>query len=123
LTNDTTNSDWYQTEEKSNSTRSVDSVSDTSFSIYQNGLTSVYYAEHHSRPKPNYVSNSASQDGDYQEQTRQNGDECQNQPTKDSSEENSEYEDSMCQGVPRVKGQFCAPIVGYFPFFEKIFTF
>ena len=25
----------------------------------------------------------------------------------------------MCQGVPLVKGQFCAPIVGYFQFFEK----
>ena len=28
------------------------------------------------------------------------------------------YEDSMCQGVLLVKGQFHAPIVGYFPFFE-----
>jgi hypothetical protein len=25
----------------------------------------------------------------------------------------------MCQGVPLKKGQFCAPIVGYFLFFEK----
>jgi hypothetical protein len=61
----------------------------------------------------------ASEDSDYQEQILQNGDECQEQPTKDSSEENSEYEDSVCQGVPLVKGQFCALIVGYFPFFEK----
>ncbi len=111
MTNDTDNFDWQQTEEKYNSTRSVDSVSDTSFSTYQNDLTSVYYAEHHSRPKPNYISNSASQDSDYQEQTCQNGDECHKQPTKDSSEENSEYEDSVCQDVPLVKGLFCAPIV------------
>jgi hypothetical protein len=117
LTNGTADSDWQQTEEKSNSTRSVDSVLDTSFSTYQNGLTSVYDAKHHSGPKPNYILDSASQDSDYQEQTQQNGDECQEQPTKDSSEENSEYEDSVCQGVPLVKGQFCAPIVGYFPFF------
>jgi hypothetical protein len=42
LTNNTADSDWQQSEEKSNSTRSVDgSVSDTSFSTYQNGLTSV----------------------------------------------------------------------------------
>ena len=33
-TKDTSDSDWQQTEEKSNSTRSVDSVSDTSFSTY-----------------------------------------------------------------------------------------
>ncbi len=25
----------------------------------------------------------------------------------------------MCQGVPLVKGQFCVPIVGISPFFEK----
>ncbi len=108
-----------RTEEKSNSTRSVDSVSDTSLSTYQNGLTSVNDAKHHSRPKPNYISDSAGQDSDYQEQTQQNGDECQEQPTKDSSEEKSEYEDSMCQGVPLAKGQSHAPIVGYFIFFEK----
>jgi hypothetical protein len=69
LTNDTADSDWQQTEEKSNSTRSVNSVSDTSFSTYQNGLTSVYDAKHHSRPKTNYILDSASQDRDYQEQT------------------------------------------------------
>ncbi len=85
-TDDTADSDWQQTEELSNSTRSVDSVSDTSFSTYQNGLTSVYDVKHHSRPKPNYISNSASQDSDYPEQTCQNGDECQEQPTKDSPE-------------------------------------
>jgi hypothetical protein len=68
LTKDTADSDWQQTEEKSNSTRSVDSVSDTSFSTYQNCLTSVYDAKHHSRPKPNYILDSASQDNDYQEQ-------------------------------------------------------
>jgi hypothetical protein len=118
-TDDTADSDWQQTEEKSNSTRSVHSVSDTSFSTYQNGLTSVYDVKHHSRPKPNYILDSASQDSDYKEQTQQNGDECQEPPTKDSSEENSEYEDSMSQGIPLVKGQFHAPIVGYFPFFEK----
>ncbi len=64
-TDDTADSDWQQTEEKSNSIRFVDSVSDTSFSTYQNGLTSVYDVKHHSRPKPNYISNSASQDSDY----------------------------------------------------------
>jgi hypothetical protein len=80
---------------------------------------SVYDAKLHSRPKPNYILDSASQDSDYQEQTQQNGDECQEHPTTDSSEENSEYEDSMCQGVPLVKCQFCAPIVVYTPFFEK----
>ena len=64
LTNDTANSDWQQTEEKSNSTRSVDSVSDTSFSTYQNGLTSVYDANHQSRPKPNYTYDYVSQDSD-----------------------------------------------------------
>jgi hypothetical protein len=53
LTKDTSDSDWQQTEEKSNSTRSVDSVSDTSFSTYQNDLTSVYDAKYHSRPMPN----------------------------------------------------------------------
>ncbi len=119
-TKDTSDSDWQQTEEKSNSTRSVDSVSDTSFSTYQNGLTSVYDANHQSRPKPNYTYDYVSQDSDYQEQTQQNGDECQEQPTKDSSEENSEYEDSMCQGVPLVKGQFCVPIIGFSPFLENI---
>jgi hypothetical protein len=25
----------------------------------------------------------------------------------------------VCQGYPLLKGQFCAPIVGYSPFFEK----
>jgi hypothetical protein len=118
-TKDTSDSDWQQTEEKSTSTRSVDTASDTSFSTYQNGLTSVYDAKHHSRPKPNYTSNFPSQDSDYQEQIRQNGDECQEQPTKDGSEENSEYEDSVCQGVPLVKGQFCFPMVVFFPLFEK----
>ncbi len=118
LTDDTADSNLQQTEETSNSTRFVDdSVSDTSFSTYQNGLTSVYDVKHHSRPKPNYILDSASRDSDYQEQTQQNGDECQEQTTKDSSEENSEYEGSVCQGVPLVKGQFCASIVGYFPFF------
>jgi hypothetical protein len=67
-TDDTADSDWQQTEEKSNYTRSVASVSDTSFSTYQNGLTSVYDAKHHSRPKPNYLLDSASQESDYQEQ-------------------------------------------------------
>jgi hypothetical protein len=86
LTKDTSDSDWQQTEEKSNSTRSVDSVSDTSFSTYQNGLTSVYDAKHHSRPKSNYTLDYASQDSDYQEHILQKGDECQEQPTKDSSE-------------------------------------
>ncbi len=119
LTNDTADSDWQQSEEKSNPTRSIDSVSDTSFSTYQNGLTSVYDAKHHSRSKSNYILDSASQDSNYQEQTWQNADECQEQLIKDSSEENREYEDTVCQGVPLVKGQFCAPIVGYFPFFEK----
>jgi hypothetical protein len=62
-TDDTADSDWQQIEEKSNSTRSVDgSVLDTSFSTYQNGLTSVYDAKHQSRPTPNYISYSASQD-------------------------------------------------------------
>jgi hypothetical protein len=111
------------TEEKSNSTRSVDSVSDASFSTYQNGLTSVYDAKHHSRPKPKYTLDYASEDSDYQEQILQNGDECQEQPTKDSSEENSEYEDSVCQGVSLVKGQFCVPSVGFFSIFWKISTF
>jgi hypothetical protein len=118
-TNDTADSDWQQSEEISNSTRSVGSVSDTSFSTYQNGLSSVYDVKHHSRPKSNHISDSASQDSHYQEQTQQNADECQEQPIKDSSEENNEYEDSVCQGVPLVKGQFCAPIDGYFPLFEK----
>jgi hypothetical protein len=119
-TNDTADSDWQQTEEKSNSTRSVDSVSDTSFITYQNGLTSVYDAKHHSRPKPNYISDSASQDSDYQEQTQQNGDECQEQPTKDSSEENSDYEDSMCQGVPLVKVSFMLLLLDIFHFLKNI---
>jgi hypothetical protein len=68
-TNDTVDSDWQQSEEKSNSTRSVDSVSDTSFSTYQNGLTSVYDAKYHSRQKPSYILDSASEDSHYQEQT------------------------------------------------------
>ena len=69
LTKDTSDSDWQQTEEKSNSTRSVDSVSDTSFSTYQNDLTSVYDAKYHSRQKPSYILDSASEDSHYQEQT------------------------------------------------------
>jgi hypothetical protein len=119
LTHDTADSDWQQSEEKSNPIRSVDSVSDTSFSTYQNGPTSVYAAKHHSRQKPNYILDSASQDSHYQEQTRQNADECQEQPIKDSSDENSEYKDSVCQGDPLVKGQFHTPIDGLFSFFEK----
>jgi hypothetical protein len=50
LTNDTADSDWQKTEEKYNSTRSFDSVSDTSFSTYQNGITSVNDAKPLSRP-------------------------------------------------------------------------
>jgi hypothetical protein len=69
LTDDTADSDWQQSEEKSNSTRSVGLVLDTSFSTYQNGLTSVYDAKHHSRLKPNYILDSASQVSHYQEQT------------------------------------------------------
>jgi hypothetical protein len=49
LTNGTADFDWQQTEEQSISTRSADSVSNTSFSTYQNGLTSVYDEKHHSR--------------------------------------------------------------------------
>ncbi len=55
----------------------------------------------------------------HQEQTWCNGDDCQEQSTKDSLEQNSDYEDSVCEGVPLVKGQFCAPIDGYFLFFQN----
>jgi hypothetical protein len=120
-TNDTADSEWQQSEEKSNSTRSVDgSVSDTSFSTYQNSLTSVYDAKHQSRPKPNYILDSANQDSHYQEQTQQNAVECQEECIKDGSEENSEYEDSVCQGDPLIKGQFCAPTVRFFQFLKNI---
>jgi hypothetical protein len=68
LTDDTADSDWQQSEEKYDSTRSVGSVLDTSFSTYQNGFTLVYDAKHHSRSTPNYILNSASQYSHYQEQ-------------------------------------------------------
>ena len=79
-------------------------------------------AKHHSRPKPNFISNADSQDSEYQEETHRNShkycDEYEKELTKNISLQKSEDEDSECQGVPLLTGQFGALIVGFFLFFE-----
>jgi hypothetical protein len=61
-------------------------------------------AKHHSRPKPNFISNADSQDSEYQEETHGNShkncDECEKEHTKNISLQKSEDEDSECQSVP-----------------------
>jgi hypothetical protein len=122
-TNDTADSDWQQSEDKSYCTRSSDSASDSWFSLYQNNLSSMSDAKHHSRPKPNFISNADSQDSEYQEEFHRNShkncDECEKEHTKNISLQKSEDEDSECQSVSLLKGQFGALIVRFFPFFEK----
>jgi hypothetical protein len=122
-TNNTADSDWQQSEEKSYCTRSSDSASDSCFSLYQNDPSSLSDAKHHSRPKPNFLSNADSQDSEYQNETHgnthKNCDECEKENTKNISLQKSEDEDSECQGVLLLKGQFGALIIGFFPFFEK----
>jgi hypothetical protein len=123
-TNDTAESDWQQSEDKSYCTRSSDSDSDSCFSLYQNDLSSMSDAKHHSRPKPNLISNADSQDSEYQEETdgnsHKNHDECEKEHTKNISLQQSEDEDSECQSVPLLKGQFGAVIVGFFSFLKNI---
>ncbi len=123
-TNDTADSDWQQSEDKFYCTRSSDSASDSCFSLYQNDLSSVSGAKHHSRPKPNFISDVESQDSEYQEETHKNShkncDECEKECTKNISLQKSEDKDSECQGVPLLKGQFGALIVRFFHFLKNI---
>jgi hypothetical protein len=123
LTNDTADSDWQQSEDKSYYTRSSDSASDSCFSLYQNDLSSMSDAKHHSRPKANFISNTDSQDSEYQEESHRNShkncNECEKEHTKNISIQKSEDEDSECQSVPLLKGQFGALTVGFYHFFEK----
>jgi hypothetical protein len=120
-TNDTADSKWQHSEDKSCYTRSSDSASDTCFNTHQNDLSSVFDAKHHSRPKPNFISNADSQDSEYQEEiqgnSHKNGDGHPEEPTKKISDKNSEEEGSECQGVPLLKDRFGALIAGFFHFF------
>jgi hypothetical protein len=81
-------------------------------------------AKHHSRPKPNFISNADSQESEYQEENHRNShkncDEFEKELTKNISLQKSEDEDSECQSVPLLKGQFGALIVGFFHFLKNI---
>jgi hypothetical protein len=88
--------------------------------LLPNDLSSVSDAKH-SSTKPNNIPGSEVSEcqGQAQQNPHKNDEECQEEPTKNVSQENSEDYDSEYQGDTLSKGQFGVPIVGLFSLFEK----